>query len=197
MIYINFIQIYFVYIRFLFFTFFNFRPFNVVITLLINKGSSMSLIVIGHSGSGKTTWSKKFCQENNYEYVDVDLYMDEICERYGWKQLPVTESSKLSDQYKVAICMQALSEHQGKNCVFDGIYFLSLPIAILKAYQIVIVNPSHDVIIEQRRNRCKNHPRGKFKNLSDEQIDDLAKAMIVKYDSQIKDLIPYADDIVV
>ena len=158
----------------------------------------MSLIVIGHSGSGKTTWSKKFCQENDdYQYVDLDKYMDEICEEKGWKQLPVPEASKLSEQYRVAICMQALSMFEGKRCVFDGIYFLSLPIALLKAYTLVIVNPPKETIIEQRRNRCKNHPKGKFKHLSDEQIDDLAKAMIDRYDSQIMGLLPYADLIIV
>jgi adenylate kinase family enzyme len=157
----------------------------------------MSLIVIGHSGSGKTTWSKKFCQENNYQYVDLDEYMDEICEKRGWKQLPVTEASKMSDQYRVAICMQALTRFQGKRCVFDGIYFLSLPIALLKAYTLVLINPEKQTIIEQRRNRCKNHPKGKFKHLSDDQIDDLAKAMIDKYDDQIQELEPYADLVIV
>jgi tRNA uridine 5-carbamoylmethylation protein Kti12 len=156
----------------------------------------MSLIVIGHSCSGKTTWSKKFCQENDYKYVDLGVYKDEFCERYGWKQLLPADCSKLLDLYLDRVCVQALLDHQGENCVFDGIDFLSLPMSLLKPYSIVVVNPAHDVIIERYRNRCKNHPVAEIRNLSDEQINDLAKAMIKENDYYVNALIPSADIVV-
>ena len=104
----------------------------------------MRIFLIGMPGSGKTTIARHLAKELNYQYVDLDgwierdaiMFVDEIFERYGEEKFRSLETKMLTelpeDQIVVA-CGGGIVTRKENKALMNGLtFFLDTDLNVIR-----------------------------------------------------------------
>jgi predicted kinase len=127
-------------------------------------------LMSGLSGSGKTTYSKKFAEENNILRLGVDEFYEKIngdeCRHYNKFEVWVEFFKAIHD-----------AEMNGVDCIID-----TNALTWHQRMQFVEWFPTfkkHIIFIDAKRELCKNNNRSRRRQIPDDVMDKMASNLEV------------------
>lgn len=124
-------------------------------------------IVTGHSGAGKTTLSKRLAKEKGIPHISMDWtpemkkYQQDYARDNDGRLDLSPERSAFERKYQRDTLMKALKRRTPS--VLEGTYISQVRPDELKGHRLILVDPDHDRIINQRmaRKKQKDISRGR------------------------------------
>ena len=156
----------------------------------------MRIFLIGMPGSGKTTIARHLAKELNYQYVDLDgwierdaiMFVDEIFERYGEEKFRALETKMLKelpqDNIVVACGGGIVTKKENKELMKGLTFFLDTDLDVIKKrleqdYQRPLLKKkSLDQLFDERYLKYQDFANAVVNNNYD--IDQTVK-VLVKY----------------